>query len=223
MDDRNGWAYGSLGSVLTTHDAGVTWTVYGMGTSTVSFRAAGFEDANSGWIVGSKGTILTTGDGGINWSQRDNVSEGTFRMVGSVSDGTVMAVNSNGYVTKKMVGDEVWAKSIGGTFKWFHAVDFYDALVGWGVGPLGEIYHTTDGSFNWHAQESGVSTMLLDVQFLNSRIGWVVGEGGVILNTTDSGETWSAQSSGTSESLMALKFIDEDNGWAVGAGGTVGD
>ena len=98
------------------------------------------------------------------------------------------------------------------------AVQFVDTEIGWAVGHLGTILHTTDGGKSWHVQmdgiraahlvyeselqsakEGGVGALLVQdgpdkpffgLHFENARKGLVVGAYNLALCTEDGGATW---------------------------------
>ncbi|MDP3442025.1 MAG: YCF48-related protein, partial [Ignavibacteria bacterium] len=91
----------------------------------------------------------------------------------------------------------------------------------WAVGSSGIILHTTNAGYNWHSQNSGVSSNLISICFSSDNIGTIVGSDGLILRTTNSGVSWFTQSSGTTKILFDISMIDENNITIVGDGGTI--
>ena len=73
----------------------------------------------------------------------------------------------------------------------------------------------------WKAQDSGVTSALLDVEFVSDTRGWAVGRGGAIVATSNGGESWTTQTSGYELTLNSVEFVDESNGWAVGQLGLI--
>ena len=59
-DARDGWAVGSGGAVLVTHDGGATWAPQHSGVS--------FSDTQHGWALVGGRSLLITSDGGGSWS-----------------------------------------------------------------------------------------------------------------------------------------------------------
>jgi hypothetical protein len=89
------------------------------------------------------------------------------------------------------------------------------------VGDYGAILATTDGGWNWSAQDSRTSAELTGVAFSDATHGWVVGMNSTILATTDGGATWGTQSARNAGWLTATAFSDAAHGWAVGSYGTI--
>ena len=75
VDEQNGWLVGQNATLMSTGDAGVTWT---RETAPLAagerphFTDITFVDADNGWVVGDEGTILHTGDGGTTWALQDS-------------------------------------------------------------------------------------------------------------------------------------------------------
>ena len=57
LNELQGWAVGSFGSVLYSDDSGVTWEPQASGTKEI-LRKVVFPDPQNGWAVGDNGTIL---------------------------------------------------------------------------------------------------------------------------------------------------------------------
>ncbi|WP_197446782.1 WD40/YVTN/BNR-like repeat-containing protein [Tautonia plasticadhaerens] len=84
--------------------------------------------------------------------------------------------------------------------------------IGWAVGDLGTILHTTDGGANWSPQVSNTTDFLSTVDFIDANTGWTVGgnhsgPGNSILHTADGGATWTAQDIGTTTFLTGVDFL----------------
>jgi photosystem II stability/assembly factor-like uncharacterized protein len=103
----------------------------------------------------------------------------------------------------------------------FTATSFVDNRLGWTVGSGGHVYRTVNGGRTWEAQNSTVSSDLLDVKFLDALEGWAVGAGGTIVYTHDGGLNWRLEPSGTTHPLERVFFANRTHGWAVGFGGTI--
>src|SRR5262249_10042202 len=63
-----GWAAGSAGTIIGTHDGGAHWLLERSG-GTTTLRAIAFADTKNGLAVGDQGTVLRTIDGGDSWAQ----------------------------------------------------------------------------------------------------------------------------------------------------------
>lgn len=89
--------------------------------------------------------------------------------------------------------------------------------VGWAVGDLGTVIHTTNDGLDWELVDLG-TTQTLNCIYLDeiSGIGWIVGNNGTIFNTSNAGESWSKQYSGTTEILYSVSAIGGECPWICG-------
>lgn len=70
INSFRGWAVGNGGTIRSTEDGGITWTVQTSGT-TVNLSSVHFIDEMNGWISGDGGAILFTSDGGTSWNAQN--------------------------------------------------------------------------------------------------------------------------------------------------------
>lgn len=79
-DALTGWVVGTLGLVLFTEDAGLTWRLQRSGTATL--HDVVIVDGGRGWAVGAQGVILTTRNRGSSWvAQRSCTAAATLYQV----------------------------------------------------------------------------------------------------------------------------------------------
>jgi len=64
-----GWIAGEFGVILTTADAGLTWTAQQSPVETTLFSVA-FADTMRGWAVGIEEVLIHTEDGGLTWERQ---------------------------------------------------------------------------------------------------------------------------------------------------------
>jgi len=120
------------------------------------------------------------------------------------------------------VAQSDWSPEVNPSGTTFHSVRFVDANLGWAVGDLGGVLHTTNGGNEWTLQGSPTSNGLLSAYFIDSNQGWAVGGSGTIIHTTDGGlSNWVLQASPTVNTLNSTYFVDSNIGWAVGNSGTI--
>lgn len=156
-----GWVAGA-GRVLTTGDAGHTWTTQYTGPA--KLYQVDFTDAAHGWAVGTNALLRTT-DGGATWTQLSEPACGT-------------PVESVHFVTPDLGyavagGAQVWMS--GGV----------PAAVNGG-----ELLTTTDGGSHW-TRVAGAPAQAQTVCFSSQQNGFV-GTPGKVWHTTDGGKTWTA-------------------------------
>lgn len=226
-DERNGFAAGVDGTVLSTTDGGATWTARDapLNRSTSlppSGVAAGdpgtlehvtgisFVDALNGHFVTLDGSVLSTADGGATWSRR----------------------------TLPPPAGVPAARRPDGAFppSWqFNAVHFADGDHGWAVGPEGMILATTDAGQTWAYQGNQGFGELSAVRFTDRDHGHAVGSLGqragqvdfVTVATADGGRTWEPRQappfrrSLASDNFTAVWFVDAQRGHVVGSQGRI--
>ena len=220
VDQNNGWAVGTFGTIVHTSDGGNNWAPQSSGTSDHLY-GVWFADANNGWAVGPVEKVLRTNDGGITWNIQTVGGLTWFESVCFVDVNTGWAVGGGGKIIHTTDGGATWTFQTSGTSDILYSVCFAGADSGWAVGEDGTIIGTTDGGSSWNAQSSGTFNDLFGVHFPYSTRGWAVGAGGTILRTWDGGSNWSAQSSGILDALLGVHFISSGRGWAVGEHGRI--
>jgi photosystem II stability/assembly factor-like uncharacterized protein len=232
--DRNGWAIGASGAIVTTRNGGREWERQSSGTQEELWAIA-FSDRLHGWIMGDHGTALQTVDGGRNWKL-------VPPFVSAVSNGAqpkspaVRAV-PNGAAPNFPVKNA----SLNGTLPNLISLVFVTAQSGWVVGTHGTILHTEDGGLTWSQQESNTTEAFRGIGFLPatignaesngmtafvaSTIGNAVGNGGTVVRTDDGGKTWkpdlNLRADYSNVNFYAVSFPTPLTGWIVGSGGTI--
>ena len=122
-DDLHGIIVGTWGTILTTSDGGVTWTVVSgspPGSSVTpgsySLNAVAYTAASSStaYAVGTSGTILETTDGGATWSAQ---ASGTTVLLTGVAFAGVdgFAVGAGGTILATTDGGSTWSPQVSGT------------------------------------------------------------------------------------------------------------
>jgi photosystem II stability/assembly factor-like uncharacterized protein len=227
-DGQRGWAVGDDGTIVTTRDAGATWTAQSSGTDARLRSVVFTTEGQRGWAVGVRGTILTTRDAGATWTaQSSGTNAANLYSVVFAADGQRgWAVGDDGGILATRDAGTTWTDQfkVRGTYPGLWSAAFtVDGQRGWAVGDHGKILATRDAGATWTAQSSGTDADLRSVVFTaDGQRGWVVGADGTIVATRDAGGTWTAQSSGTHARLYSVVFsADGRRGWAVGEDGTI--
>lgn len=92
-----------------------------------------------------------------------------------------------------------------------------NGVVGWAVGDLGLVMHTTNGGHDWEVIDIGTSENLNCIYMAGVETrGWIAGNNGTIYFTDDAGVSWSKQYSGTHEDLNAVSAIEGACPWICG-------
>jgi photosystem II stability/assembly factor-like uncharacterized protein len=236
-DERNGWVVCERNVyelktkedprtyLMNTTDGGEHWNRVNIGGADVDalLVRAVFSPSGHSWVFGEHGAIFKSNDSGANWiklqsSTRNLLLGGTF-----IDDYRGWLVGAGATILQTSDGGETWQRSKLPVAKEirFTATSFVDNRLGWTVGSGGHVYRTVNGGRTWEAQNSTVSSDLLDVKFLDALEGWAVGAGGTIVYTHDGGLNWRLEPSGTTHPLERVFFANRTHGWAVGFGGTI--
>jgi photosystem II stability/assembly factor-like uncharacterized protein len=150
-DEKTGCVAGEFGEILTTADAGRTWTSH-RSEITTYFEGIWPADAAHWWAVGlgtgpggaASGVIYGSTDGGQSWSRR---AEG-FAYLNDVSfadPGHGWAVGEKGTILATTDGGANWRPQDTGQTRHFFGVHFLDAQRGWAVGAGGLLALTRNG------------------------------------------------------------------------------
>jgi photosystem II stability/assembly factor-like uncharacterized protein len=239
LNQKNGWAVGSKGALLTTVDGGSSWQVQRRPTDD-SLQDIYFADEQNGWLVcetniyelkanAPRTYLLHTIDGGSTW-QRVNVTgsdpqgDSDTRLVRLLfsRDGRGWVFGEAGAIYTTRDGQN-WKRLQPPTRFLLLGGAFIDNDRGWLVGAGATILQTSDGGDSWHASRllNAVGVRFTATSFVDSRLGWAVGTGGRIFRTVNGGRSWEPQNSGVAVDLRDVKFLNALDGWAVGAEGMV--
>jgi photosystem II stability/assembly factor-like uncharacterized protein len=107
-----GWAVGAGGTILTTTDAGRSWTFQQTPTDH-DLVAVEFCDALHGLAVGDDGTIVRTVDGGSHWTTVRSGTTGTLADVCVIDTKRAWAVGWDGVRLQTQDGGKTWKGSSG--------------------------------------------------------------------------------------------------------------
>lgn len=225
-DAIHGWVSGSQGTILSTSDAGTTWTAQTSGVTTPILRNIFLFDLNNGWAVGDNGTILHTSNGGTTWTPQTSGVSGTLRQVSFATLTEGWICGAAGTILHTTDGGTTWTAQTSGTTIGLMRIHFTDALNGWSVGSSGAtqngiILHTSDGGATWAAQTAPNTSNLNACTFTDALNGWVGGNAGDIFNTTDGGTTWTAQTNPSTNIVRGMHFVNATDGWATGDAGSI--
>ncbi|MED5622260.1 YCF48-related protein [Ideonella sp. BN130291] len=224
FDAKKGLAVSDAGWLLSTADAGLTWTRRDMPNSYYYGGYASrlqFSSSTDGWMLSGGTGIKRTTDGGQSW----------WTSAGSIPDSSIVDfhfvdanrgfnVNYNGDLATSTDAGQTWTKL--STLRYGVAgLRFINANEGVVVGTNGYVARTADGGLTWSLRPSGVVDHLRRVMFQTATVGWAVGTSGTLIQTTDGGMTWRRIPVPTTADMNDVFFADALHGWAVGTGGAV--
>jgi photosystem II stability/assembly factor-like uncharacterized protein len=237
IDQHQGWAVGSRGTLLVTTDGGKNWQQRVRPTEDI-IRDIYFTDANTGWLVCERNVydlktkeeprtyLMTSTDRGERWNRINvlgvDVDSRLTRAVFSGS-GRAWTFGEGGSMFTSRDGGTNWIKLTVPTRHLLLGGTFIDDDRGWIVGAGATILQTSDGGETWHRSslKNSDSVRFNATSFVDNRLGWAVGSVGTILHTTNGGRIWTTQDSGVDADLLDVKFLNAREGWAVGTEGTV--
>ena len=228
-DGRNGWAVGSGGLILSTTDAGVTWTR--QLPSIFTLNAVWFWSDDNGCVAGNGGTILNSRrnlDGSLSWTRADSVfaGENLYDVTFANSDSLIgWAVGQNGIILRTVNGGKRWEKQFITGGQTLRGVSFSSTKDGWAVGDNGVIAGTHDRGVTWFVVQPAVTTQGLKSVWRASELRAIaVGTVGVTPRTwvppADSIQ-WRLENAGASFQLAGVSFGDSV-AYAAGSSAGVG-
>jgi photosystem II stability/assembly factor-like uncharacterized protein len=238
INENDGWAVGTEGTILRTTNGGENWDLQTIGTN-FSLNSVHFVDPDLGWIAGGQivdsGIILRTINGGENWDvvYFDEYAHGNdIFFIDSLNGWSVRVGYYSGQIIHSNNGGLTWNYQFA---SWnIHSIQFIDENNGWVAGgyvngstgnPTCIMLNTTDGGNTWTEQiNSSPQGILFGVSFVDQHKGWAAGGNpgmhpsaySTIFHTENGGETWETQNSLSNRVLTDVCFNDSLNGWAVG-------
>ena len=217
---RLGWAVGSGGVVLSTKNAGATWTR--QPSPNYNLRGVWFTSALEGWAAGSGGTVLHTLDGGSSWTRLLNTASSEFLMdVYFATRDTGWVVGESGLILATTDRGATWQRSIHGSFT-LTSVMFAGTRDGWAVGQGGIVLGTHDRGVTWFTAPYATAQSLKGLWRHDTGRAVAVGAGGVVLRTsiTPDSVAWALGNAGNLNQLEGVCLADSLIGFAVGLNGT---
>ena len=220
-DGRHGFAVGETGTVVSTDDAGVTWSA--QSATTFSLYGVWFTGPSEGWAVGNSGTVLHTTNGGTSWTRLTNVGAGeNLRDVYFATRDTGWAVGSAGAIVRTFDRGASWQK-VNPTGNTLNSVAFTGTRDGWAVGEGGVIVGTHDRGLSWFIVQPTVTGQALKAVWRRSATqAWAAGSQGLTPRTvvTPDSTAWELRNAGAANQLEGVFFPTGTIGFAVGYSGT---
>jgi photosystem II stability/assembly factor-like uncharacterized protein len=233
-DKFHGWAVGSQGEIIATHDGGRVWRQQLKLESGV-LRAVSFVDARNGWATGAVGRVFVTEDGGDTWQENDAVEQvglvprATFLrdvafldkqtgwIVGETKHWPLRFQAEDEEQTTLLLFTEDGGKSwlhhtlqVPGTLKSTCVVDTQHAYIAGST-----LYRTDDAGRSWTDVSGPPVDAVNSVDFFDVARGWAVASGS-FHRTLDGGANWERINCPARTYLQSVRFVDAEHGWAVG-------
>lgn len=218
---RLGWAVGSSGVVLSTTDAGATWTR--RAPTSFTLRGVWFTSALEGWAVGHGGTVLHTLNSGTTWTQVTSSASENLMDVHFATRDTGWVVGASGLILSTTDRGVTWQRTIRGSAT-LNSVMFAGTKDGWAVGDNGIVLGTHDRGVTWFTVPYATSLSLKGLWRHDPASAVAVGAAGVVLSTsaTPDSVAWALGNVGSLYQLEGVCLPDTLAGFAVGSNGTVG-
>jgi photosystem II stability/assembly factor-like uncharacterized protein len=221
-DGRLVWVVGDGGLVLSSADAGASWTR--RTPSTYDLYGVWFTSASEGWAVGDGGTVLHTLNGGAGWTRLTTVGSGeSLRDVYFASRDVGWVVGTNGQVLATRDRGQTWSKLWCGG-QTLNGVMFAGAD-GWAVGENGVVIGSHDAGVSWFVVNPSLTVQpLRGVWRRSTERAVAVGLQGVVLGTAATADSvaWSLGNAGGLYQCAGVCLLASGAGYAVGWNGTTG-
>ena len=214
---------GQDGLILSTTDAGLTWSTQSSGITNVLYSndMFTFVDPLGGeqiyqFAAGENGIILATFDKGSTWQ---TVTSGTTEHLYCIitrSQYEMYACGANGTMLVSYDMGTTWFPLSVNTTETLKkmALAGNDANIedvkALAVGTAGTVLYTKDFGVTWQAGVSGITTDLNAVTFAGGQTVFAAGNTGVILKSIDGGMTWTAVTTGTALNLFDIKYLTDE-------------
>ena len=216
------WVVGSGGLVLSSTDAGASWTR--RTPSTYDLHGVWFTSAAEGWAVGDGGTVLHTLDGGSTWTRLGTVGSGeNLRDVYFAGRDVGWAVGTNGQILATDDRGATWSRTWAGG-QTLNGVMFAGAD-GWAVGENGVVVGSHDGGDSWFVVNPSLTVQSLrGVWRRGEEQAVAVGAQGTVLRTaaTPDSVAWSLGNAGGLYQSEDVCLLSSGVAYAVGWNGTAG-
>ncbi|HEU4364763.1 MAG TPA: YCF48-related protein [Candidatus Krumholzibacteria bacterium] len=178
-------AAGDAGTIMVSHDAGVTWTartkVNGVATRLNKVAAL---DGSTAIVVGDSGVILKTTDAGATWEQRPSGT--TMNLVDVDFLGSSGMAVAPALILRSTNGGDIWTPH-GPLLGYLSGVAMLSSTTAIALDDI-SIWRTSDGGATWS------STFIQDdprhISFHLGTFGVITGSFDLLYVTSDAGVTW---------------------------------
>jgi photosystem II stability/assembly factor-like uncharacterized protein len=230
VNDSIGFIVGGIqqskATILTTHDAGYTWSYKNYPDAGTGIYGISQSPAGLLYTIGYAGKMLYSEDTGAtwnfvqlyNWAMNDiafaNADNGIAIGGLNFSDGYEIFIGGDGHYQRQYY------------YKYeLNRVKMANQQTGFMCG-YGIVQKSTDGAQTWTALAPNTDNfMSLDIHNNGSEV-WMCGYNGSVVHTADGGNSWQTLRNGNDITLVRYRlldivFKDEQHGWAVGEAGKV--
>ncbi|MSU24644.1 MAG: hypothetical protein EXS32_12585 [Opitutus sp.] len=202
-----GWAVGHDALILTTADAGRTWTKqWGGENLSDSFLDVLALDARHVIAVGAYGLYLTSTDGGQTWTRRKlNDDDHHLNRLSLGPTGTLYLAGEHGTLLRSTDNGAKWARLESPYDGSFYGILPLDKRTLFAHGLRGRLFRSIDDGNNWEPVPNSLSVLFATALKLRSNFIVLAGQARALLVSRDYGKTvdlWPAPlSAGVAELL----------------------
>ena len=229
--DENNILVGSIGgNVYITTNAGQTWNISNVGSTTVELNNMNFTNAQTGYVCGYNGLVKYTSNGGLNWSGTNPASTSLFNIVTDGSGLYVAGYDQNQILYKSTDNGNTWSTisyASAPTITGFYAFGF-DKLGNnmMCVGTYGEMIKTTNSGVNWISLNYRKSLANLNGElYARSGTGTIIAVGvnegnpDAIISSSDGGVNWTIPNFNIYSYCSGISMVNQFTGYICGRWG----
>jgi serine/threonine-protein kinase len=217
LDERNGFALGDSGTVLTTSDSGNTWRQINIYNKKNIYDGY-FQPNGKSILVGDSSAFYFSTNFMNDFRQVLLQGNYTLFRINFIDDLTGFVLGNNGLIMKSLDGGLSWRRINSSTNQLLYDIAFVNESKGFIVGWNGTILKTTDRGETWRKINPMTRKYLKSIDFWGED-GVIVGGGGEIYKTDDGGENWTLINVDNISGLQKVKFINENIVISVGSKG----
>lgn len=204
-------AVGRWGAVLTSDNAGASWTI-NTRVFSPDLYAVATSETGAAIAAGADGWTLVRTSHDAEWTPVFSGASHTLRSAAVDSLGRFWVVGRLGTAFRKNKNSS-WTHVPIPVKEDLNDIYFTNCSQGYIVGDNGLILHSPDDGNTWKLLARPSKSDLMGVTFFNRDKGFTVGEEGIILETLNAGNSWLRHYTGTQDTLKSCHF--DPNGHAV--------
>jgi photosystem II stability/assembly factor-like uncharacterized protein len=225
-DTKHGRAVTDGGRLLSTSDAGATWSITNV---TIKKLTAVYAiDRETFWVAGADGALFQSMEGSSSMKDRSIEEPVDFVDIAFWDEDNGMLIGNRLDRDSNVVGT-VYRTENGGQ-KWSEVYVDMDSVTclftlgevqAWAA-TTGHIWTTSDNGANWDDNYLGSEISINDMFYDYYSTGWLVGDSGTYYTSSDGGWSWINRGEQfPKRNLYHISFIDRFGGFIVGQGGLI--
>lgn len=214
-------ATGTDGALVTSRDAGNTWTLINCIPQHGNFVDVHFVDKEEGFIIGPSRGFLRTHNNGVSWEYDESPWRDDLYQLAFCHPDTGFVVLTNNYAMTTHDGGKTfdfgsWTPPIIGDQS-SKDYEMVTANIIYTTGAFGKVAKSVDGGRTWQTSSLGFSNTLYSIDCVNRDTCHAVGAVGKIVSTRDGGATWMVQNDiPVNQDLVEIHMLNPSIGFASG-------